>query len=405
MSFSRNTLQDNLNNVMMALGAIQSQVGMMDDRKLVLMHHKGKISLQGDGYYRTWVKDEKGGRKLLSSRSEENLEDKIYQYYKNKEQAYYFREVYKEWIREKEELDAVKKSSLTRYDIDFRRFFPEEEEFCQIKLRDMNEDILQRFLRKSVKQHGLSKKAYAGLRLLVREVLGYAYRKKYTGFDVHRFDFSFIPGSYFTEKGAKKREEEVFTNAELKKLVSYIEKHPDTRNLAIYVQLYTGMRVGELVALKPSDNIGECILHVCRTEFDYKDEKTGKRTKIISDHTKSGSGNRNICVPQCVQEVLDQLKEKCGNAEYLFSENGKRLTSKQINYRLRKVCKEIGIVPKSTHKLRRSYISKLLSESVDAVTVQAQAGHKDITTTYKYYTFDISDTEQKQLAVENALKF
>ena len=71
------------------------------------------------------------------------------------------------------------------------------------------------------------------------------------------------------------------------------------------------------------------------------------------------------------------------------------MTAKQINYHLQKICKEIGIEPRSTHKLRRSYASMLLGAGVDTAVVTNQLGHTEIATTEKYYHYDIEDDAEK----------
>ena len=116
------------------------------------------------------------------------------------------------------------------------------------------------------------------------------------------------------------------------------------------------MRVEELTALKPEDNKSKQCLHICRTE-------------------------------------------------YLISIAGKRVTSKQINYWLQKQCKEINILPRSTHKIRRSYISKLLSEKVDDAFVQGQAGHTDIATTQKYYHYCINSNKENLEKLNKIISF
>ena len=95
------------------------------------------------------------------------------------------------------------------------------------------------------------------------------------------------------------------------------------------------------------------------------------------------------------KEIIDLLKKIDFGCEYLISDNGKRLTAKQINYHLQKICKEIGIEPRSTHKLRRSYASMLLGAGVDTAVVTNQLGHTEIATTEKYYHYDIEDDAEK----------
>ena len=67
--------------------------------------------------------------------------------------------------------------------------------------------------------------------------------------------------------------------------------------------------------------------------------------------------------------------------------------------------KEINILPRSTHKIRRSYISKLLSEKVDDAFVQGQAGHTDIATTQKYYHYCINSDKENLEKLNKIISF
>lgn len=58
---------------------------------------------------------------------------------------------------------------------------------------------------------------------------------------------------------------------------------------------------------------------------------------------------------------------------------------------------------KSTHKVRKTYISTLISNGVNINLVRKQAGHKHETTTLKNYTFDINTVEESEVRLEKAL--
>ena len=57
---------------------------------------------------------------------------------------------------------------------------------------------------------------------------------------------------------------------------------------------------------------------------------------------------------------------------------GKRILENTFNKRLNSVCEELHITPKSTHKIRRTYGTTLIDNSVNESTIAEQMGHSDI---------------------------
>ena len=68
-----------------------------------------------------------------------------------------------------------------------------------------------------------------------------------------------------------------------------------------------------------------------------------------------------------------------------------------------KYCKKLGIIKKSSHKARKTYISSLLDGNVNVNSVREMAGHRDERTTLSNYYFDRSSDEEKKKMIEAAL--
>jgi len=396
-----------LENGLLDADTIQCKMEMRKRQELLSKHNFDIWQGEKDKRWFTYLPDaEKPKGRVLKSRStREALEDMIVEYYREVVTKPCFREVYFEWIQEKEEFREIEASSLCRYQNDFKRFFPADEPFCKIRLCDVTNSDLERFIKKTISQKELTVKAYSGLRTLLNGVFKYALREKYTDFSIALFfqDLA-LPKNIF-KKVIKEKETQVFSLDEMRNLVSHLEQEESVKNLAVLLQIYTGMRVGELTALKPEDNKSKQCLHICRTEYNYYDKALKKRTMGVKDFPKTDESIRDILIPEAAQQVLDKLKALSAGSEYLISIDGKRVTSKQINYWLQKQCKEINILPRSTHKIRRSYISKLLSEKVDDAFVQGQAGHTDIATTQKYYHYCINSNKENLEKLNKIISF
>lgn len=187
------------------------------------------------------------------------------------------------------------------------------------------------------------------------------------------------------------RDVEYLTVAEIKKLAQTIERslkptHPIP--YVIYTAIYTGMRLGEIVALEWSD-------------IDF-DEQTISITKSWSPviHTtkspKNESSNRVIVVNRRLLDVLLQLK--INGHDMIFKTPNGMPNSRTVNASLRSFLKKAEIDKPSyhLHGLRHSHVAYLLANGVDLYAISKRLGHKDMTVTAQTYAYLIDEYKEKQ---------
>ena len=114
---------------------------------------------------------------------------------------------------------------------------------------------------------------------------------------------------------AKDKKEEVLSLEEIRQMIKYLSAYPTKKNLAILLQIYTGVRVGELTALKPEDNACRFHLTICRTEYLYFDKRKKKRMIGVKDFPKTENSIRDIILPKSAQLIIDRLKHQTGTDE------------------------------------------------------------------------------------------
>lgn len=400
-------LQYALSNGIINIEDVQEKIAMREKEEL-LSKHPYKIWGSKDGKWYTYLPDESRGRILKKRNNRKDIENIVIEYIKNQEENKKnpcFGEVYEEWINEKSTFEEIEKNSITRYKSDFKRFFPKDSTFFNIKVREIKDADIEKFVKITIKEKKLSAKSYSGLRLIITGVLKYAKREGYTEYSVSNFfnDF-YLPKKIFFRK-VKCNNDEIFNKDELKHLITYLWENPTSINYGLILQFLTGIRVGELSSLKIEDNSVNGILRISRTECTYFDEDKNKRITYVKDFPKTENGIRNIILPNSAQELLNLVKEKNPNGDYLFMKNGKRITERMFNYHLQKSCREIGIKPRSTHKVRKTYASLLLSNHIDESIVLNQMGHKNISTTHSYYHYDIAEDQTKIEEINKIMSF
>lgn len=177
-----------------------------------------------------------------------------------------------------------------------------------------------------------------------------------------------------------------------------------TTDLAIPLMFYIGCRIGELAALKFSDIHGNYI-HIQRMEvtaFDIdKDMNVKFKGRKVVEYTKSDAGDREVYLPEKAKKIIEQVRqsnEQYGlyDDDYIFvaHDNRKKLNTIQrvragsLSEKLIRYCKKAEISERSTHKIRKTYISTLIDEEVNINTIRKMVGHEDERTTYRSYCFD-----------------
>ena len=170
--------------------------------------------------------------------------------------------------------------------------------------------------------------------------------------------------------------------------------------LAILFQFETGLRIGELCAIRYEDIETPDYIHIQRM---YR-----KETEEVVEHTKSVCGDRKVLLTDTAKNIIEtakdfQLKSGGNSQEYIFSDNGEPLSTRSIDYLYTKYCNEIGTIHKSSHKTRKTYISALIDGKVNLNTIREMVGHADERTTLNSYCFDRSSDSEKENLIKNAL--
>ncbi|HIS32283.1 MAG TPA: site-specific integrase [Candidatus Limivivens intestinipullorum] len=215
------------------------------------------------------------------------------------------------------------------------------------------------------------------------------------------FDFAIKMG-YISENPVyscaipKRRRVEIypFTPEEINRLLG--QPGPDWVKDGIVIAFRTGMRLGEIFALKWTDiNFDEQFISVQRTQ-----SRAG--TKVEIKTTKSISGVRRIDIDTKLALHLIEMQERQSPAsQYVFSspcDPEKYRIPWNISVQLRELCQKAGIPERNFHTLRHTHASILFAHGKHPKMVQERLGHADVRTTIVTYTH-ITPTVQKE-AVE-----
>lgn len=177
----------------------------------------------------------------------------------------------------------------------------------------------------------------------------------------------------------------------------------DTYNAVIHFQLYTGMRIGETLALTWDDidfekrtiNINKTINYV-KGEFKIGPPKTDNSYRIL------GMNNTVYNLLQQIKEEQDKMKKALKDVwqdlNLVFTQDtGGYIQKANINNRLSSLKKGTNYEYITVHSLRHANATLLLMNGVDLKIVSAHLGHNDIQTTANVY-IDVLKSQQQVVA-------
>lgn len=182
-----------------------------------------------------------------------------------------------------------------------------------------------------------------------------------------------------------------FTSSELEQVLSFLQstKHAARNRALILISHWSGLRVGEISALRIRD--------VCDSYMQVKSE-----IRLLPEYTK-GKHARTIFINDKLkaelQSYASSLKVKDPNQAFFYTQkNPKRgFTPNSLTLFFKDLYTASGITGASSHSGRRSFITNLANKGISVRVLASLAGHRSIAVTQKY--IDVND-DMKRRAVE-----
>ena len=185
-------------------------------------------------------------------------------------------------------------------------------------------------------------------------------------------------------------------------LLRYLTENPTPRNIGILLALSTGMRIGEVCALKWSHiDFHTKAISVCQTTGRVYNCEL-RTTQKICGLPKTPRSRREIPITTLLAHTLKQIRRKSLH-EYVV---GNSLTGQEPRaYRdyFNRLLRRLRLPRITFHGLRHSFATRCVENGCDIKTLSDLLGHSNVATTLNLYVHP--DFSQKNRCVEKLTKY
>lgn len=292
------------------------------------------------------------------------------------------------WKRDKQQY--VKQSSLSAYSLILENHLLPA---FGVK-RQLTESEIQDFALQKL-QNGLSQKTVKDMLIVLKMIQKFGVKMGY----IPLTEWSV---KYPTEQ--KKQELEVLSICHQRRIMQHVINNFTFRNLGIYVCLSTGMRIGEVCALKWGDiNLTTETISICRTiERIYIIDDNRRHTELVIGTPKTKNSIRDIPMSRELSKLIRPLKKVMNDDYYILTNEANPTEPRTYRNYYKQFLKRLGVPELKFHGLRHSFATRCIESQCDYKTVSVILGHANISTTLNLYVHP--NMEQKKKCINKMFK-
>ena len=182
----------------------------------------------------------------------------------------------------------------------------------------------------------------------------------------------------------RERKIECFSIREQRKIENAVLTSRKHKYFGVLLCLYTGLRIGEVVALKWNDiDLKKGMLSVNKTCYDTPEG-------LVFDDPKTVHSRRIIPLPRQIMPILRE-KRKTSKSDFVVSEKGKPVSVRSFQRSFELLLKRHRIDHRGFHSLRHTFATRALESGMDVKTLSEILGHKNPSITLSRYAHSLME--------------
>lgn len=254
----------------------------------------------------------------------------------------------------------------------------------------ITEDDAQQFVFDRLRD-GLSRKTVQDMMAVLKSV---------AKFGAKHGIFRFEPWDVVYPTETASRQLPVLSRTHHRKLLRELSEHPTTQNIGVMLALCTGLRIGEVCALRWEQvDMTHRVISVRGTVGRIYNCETSVTERYVST-PKTRTSNRDIPVSPILLNALRSVRtqqQQCGSC-YVVGDGAHPKEPRSYRDVFVRLLKRLGIPQIVFHGLRHTFATRCIEEQCDYKTVSVILGHSSVSTTMNLYVHPNLDQKRRCMA-------
>ena len=247
----------------------------------------------------------------------------------------------------------------------------------EYELEELKPNVLQDFLLKKI-DGNYSTNTIKGIVSVLKQALRLA------------ITLEFVDKEYCSDlkmSSSEEKEISVFTKKEQQVIESFCLNHKKRNYIGIVICLYTGIRLGELLALTWEDiDFNSNLLTINKTSYSAK---VDGKTQIIVDKPKTKKSNRVIPIPNQLVKLLRVIKKESNSKYVITTRNSGMVGNRSYQRTFKFILKKVNVPYRNFHSLRHTFATNAIELGMDVKTLAEILGHTNAMITLNRYSHSL----------------
>ena len=195
---------------------------------------------------------------------------------------------------------------------------------------------------------------------------------------------------------------ELLNENDRQKLTAYLVNNIDYTNLGILLCLFTGIRIGEVCALKFEDiSLSDNVVHIKKTmqRLQNPNSNSSAKTEITITAPKSKCSIRDIPLPEFIVNIIVEHKLYSKKAYLLTGEANIYIEPRTLENRFKSRIKECGIENVNFHILRHTFATRCVELGFEIKSLSEILGHSSVNITLNRYVHSSMELKRMNMAL------
>lgn len=185
---------------------------------------------------------------------------------------------------------------------------------------------------------------------------------------------------------------QIFDKEHQIKLINYLQSQINHKNFGILLCMHTGIRIGELCALKWGDiNINTKMLSINKTMIRTYTKEDGSKLNITPPKTRSSI--RNIPLNSWIMQYATLLQGE--DDHYILTNKPSYIEPNKYRLYYNKMLKDLELPHLTFHALRHTFATRCIECGCDYKSLSELLGHSNVSITMNIYVHPQMELKRK----------